>query len=58
MKHGREGLEKDIDEAPRMDVFVSLAEQQVLKVGESDNLRRRIARDHLRYGNPQDGRVI
>jgi hypothetical protein len=46
-----EELESDIDEVPGIYILVSLVQQEVLKVGESRNLRKRITHGHLWYGN-------
>ena len=51
MASGREHLETDIDEEPGIYIFVSLVDQQVLKVGETENFRKRFATGHLRYGD-------
>lgn len=51
MVSDRERLETDIDESPGIYIFVSLVEQQVLKVGQTDDFRKRIAKSHLRYGD-------
>jgi hypothetical protein len=53
MEPVRARFETDIDEAPGIYVFVSLFEKQILKVGQAINLRERIAKGHLRYGNQQ-----
>lgn len=54
-KRGGEGPsgDTDFDELPGVYVFTNLVRKAVLKVGESDNVRRRVGRDHLRYGNAQ-----
>jgi hypothetical protein len=40
--------EKDIDEVPGVYIFCSIVDRTVLKVGQSNNMRRRIVREHLR----------
>ena len=41
--------EKDIRAVPGVYLFLSLATKQILKVGQSGNLRERICNGHLRY---------
>ena len=53
MGRGRTKSENDIDETPGIYIFVSLVGKEVLKVGQAANMRERIAKGHLRYGNEQ-----
>ena len=53
MEPGRANSENDIDSAPGVYVFVSLTNNQVLKVGQTGDMRQRIGQGHLRYGNQQ-----
>lgn len=46
-----DGLEGDIDEVAGIYIFVRLVNQDVMKVGQAKNLRERITRGHLWYGN-------
>src|SRR5687768_17512689 len=46
--------ERDIEEVAGLYVFIALAHSKVLKVGETDNLRRRVAKEHLGYGYGND----
>jgi hypothetical protein len=53
------GSELDIDELPGIYIFLRLVNRDVLKVGQTGNLRTRIARGHMRYGNqPSESNVI
>jgi hypothetical protein len=45
-----ETAEIDIDQAPGVYIFCSLVGGNVLKVGQSNDMRRRIALEHLRNG--------
>ncbi|QEL18759.1 hypothetical protein [Limnoglobus roseus] len=51
MTTDRAGLETNIDATPAVYVFTRLVGKSVVKVGQSDNARRRIVNGHLRYWN-------
>jgi hypothetical protein len=53
MTPGRVRFETNLDEVAAIYVFVSVVQREVLKVGETDNLRDRIAKQHLRYGSAE-----
>lgn len=48
----KSGLNADTDvtKQPGVYIFISLISQKTIKVGETANLRRRIGREHMRYG--------
>ncbi len=52
MKPGRANLENDIDSGPGIYIFITIANNRVLKVGQAGDMRERIGKGHLRYGNP------
>jgi hypothetical protein len=53
MMPGRVRLETNLDEVAAVYVFVSVVQREVLKVGEAEDLRVRIANGHLRYGSAE-----
>jgi hypothetical protein len=48
---GRARMEIELNEVEAIYVFLALVGQEILKVGQAENLRTRIANGHLRYGN-------
>ena len=51
MVKSRVRWEDDLNETEAVYIFTDLVHRSVLKIGECDNMRRRLVRDHLRYGN-------
>ncbi len=49
---------RDVAESAGLYVFVSLVRDTIIKVGQSESLRRRIATQHLRHENQYDGSTV